>query len=58
MLEMIIFAVVLVIAQMIGGYVMMQIMMKQYMNKEFIMKYSKIAMEAAKELTEEMEDIF
>ena len=58
MLEMIIFAVVLVIAQCVGGYIMMKFMVKQFMTKEFIKNYSKIGIEVAKEIQEEMEDMF
>ena len=58
MLEMIVFAVVLVIAQMIGGYIMMEIMMKRFMSAKFIKKYSKMAMGVAEELSNEMEDMF
>ena len=58
MLEMIVFALVLVTAQVLGGLIMTQIMMKKFMNKEFIKKYTKMGMEAGKELVEEMEDDF
>ena len=57
MLEMIIFAVVLVIAQTLSAYIMMNIMMKQFMSKKFIKKYSKMAVEATKVIQEEMEEI-
>ena len=33
-------------------------MMKQFMTKEFIKNYSKIGIEVAKEIQEEMEDMF
>jgi hypothetical protein len=56
MLEMVVFAVTLVVAQLVGGYIMMQIVVKQFMNKEFIKKYTKMGMEVGKELVEEMED--
>ena len=58
MLEMIIFAVVLVIAQTAAGLIMMSVVMKKYMSKEFIKKYSKMAMEVAEEIQDEMEDEF
>ena len=58
MLEMIVFALTLVIAQAVGGYIMVKIMMKQFMTKEFIKNYSKIGIEVAKEIQEEMEDMF
>jgi hypothetical protein len=37
---------------------MMKIVMKQYMSKEAIKKYTKLGMEAAQEVAEEMEDYF
>ena len=58
MLEMIVFALTLVIAQAVGGYIMVKIMMKQFMTKEFIKNYSKLGIEVAKEIQEEMEDMF
>lgn len=58
MLEMIVFAVTLVIAQAVGGYIMVKIMMKQFMTKEFIKNYSKMGLEVAQEIQSEMEDIF
>ena len=33
-----------------------KILLKQFMNKEFIKKYTKMGMEVGKELMEEMED--
>lgn len=57
MLEMIVFAVTLVIAQAVGGYIMVKIMMKQFMTKEFIKNYSKMGLEVAQEIQSEMEDI-
>lgn len=58
MLEMIVFAVTLVVAQFVGGYLMYKFMMKQLMNKEYIKKTSKMMLEVSKELAEEMEDEF
>lgn len=56
MLEMIVFAVTLVVAQLVGGYIMYKFMMKQLMNKEYIKKTSKMMAEVAMEIQEEMED--
>lgn len=58
MLNIIVFAVTLVAAQLVGGYIMYEIMMHKLMNKEYIKKMSKMAYEAAMELTEEMEEKF
>ena len=58
MLEMIVFAVTLVVAQCVGGYIMQKIMMKQLMNKEYLKKMSKMTYEVAMELQEEMEGEF
>ena len=58
MLEMVIFALVLVTAQFVGGFIMIKYMMKKYMNKEFIKSYTKMGMEVAQELTLEMGDLF
>ena len=52
--ELIIFAVVLVALNMVAGVAMTFIAMKVFMSKKFIKKYSKMAMEVAEELTEEM----
>jgi hypothetical protein len=56
LLELIIFAVVLVALQIAGYFVMMHIMMKQFLSKKFILKYTKMGMDVAKEIAEEMED--
>lgn len=56
MLEMIVFAVVLVIAQVVGGLIVANVMMKKFMNKEFIKKYTKMGVEIGQEIAEEMED--
>ena len=55
---MIVFAVTLVVAQLVGGYIMYKIMMHQLMNKEYLKKMSKMTYEVAMELQEEMEDDF
>lgn len=52
--ELIVFAVVLVILQMVAGLAMSVIAMKVFMSKKIIKKYSRMAMEVAEELTEEM----
>ena len=54
LIEMIVFAVTLVAAQFIGGLIMMKFMMKHFMNKEAIKKYSKMSIEVANELAVEM----
>lgn len=58
MLEMVVFALVLVTAQFVGGIIMTKYMMKKYMNKEFIKSYTKMGLEVAEELISEMEDKF
>ena len=58
MLEMVVFAVTLVVAQCVGGYIMYKIMMHQLMNKEYLKKMSKMTYEVAMEIQEEMEDDF
>ncbi len=56
MLEMIVFAVTLVIAQFVGSLIMFKYVMNRYMNKAFLKEYAKMGMEAAQEIAEEMED--
>ena len=58
MLEIIVFAITLVVAQLVGGYIMYKIMMKQLMNKEYLKKMSKLTYDVAMELQAEMEDDF
>jgi hypothetical protein len=58
MLEMVVFALVLVLAQFVGGFIMMKYVMKAYMNKEFIKSYTKMGMEVAQEIAKEMEEDF
>lgn len=58
MLNMIVFALTLVIAQCVGGYILMKIVMKQFMSKKFIKDYSKQIMEVTSEIAEEMENYF
>lgn len=50
MLEMIVFAVTLVAAQILGYFIMMKVVF----SKGFLKKYSKKYMELVEELTEEM----
>lgn len=52
MLEVIVFAVVLVLAQMIGGFAMMHIMM----TKGFMKRYTKKMAKMMEEIQEEMLD--
>ena len=54
LIEMIVFAVTLVVAQFIGGLIMTKFMMKHFMNKEAIKKYSKMSIEVANELAVKM----
>ena len=56
MLELIVFAVVLVIAQVVGSLIVMNVMMKKFMTKEFIKKYTKMGFEVGQEIAEEMEE--
>ena len=58
MLEIIVFAVTLVVSQIVGGYIMYKIMMHQIMNKNYLKKMTKMTYEVAMELQEEMEDAF
>ena len=58
MLDLVVFAVTMVFAQCVGGYIMYKIMMKQLMNKEYLKKMSTMTYEVAMELQEEMEDDF
>lgn len=53
--ELVIFAVVLVTLQMGMGLLVTYLLMKKFMSKKFIKEYSKMAMEAAQEVAEEME---
>lgn len=54
MLELLVFAIVLAVAQGAVGFVMMKITMKRMFNKEFIKKYSKMMVEMTNEIQEEM----
>ena len=57
MLEMIIFAVVLAIALCVGNYIMTMVMVKHFMSKRFIKKYTKMMVSTIEDIQEEMEDI-
>lgn len=52
MLEIIVFAVALVVAQVTAGIIMMKLML----NKGFLKKYSKLVMEISNEIVEEMDE--
>lgn len=52
MLEMVVFAITLVVAQSLAGL----IIMKVFMNKRFIKKYAKMTAKVAKEIEDEMWD--
>lgn len=58
MLEVIVFAVTLVVAQFVSTLIMLKYVMKKFMNKQFIKEYTKMGIDVAQELTEEMEDDF
>lgn len=54
MLEMVVFAVTLVISNVIAAFVTTEIAMKRYMNKDTIKRYAKMAVEVQEELEDEM----
>ena len=54
MLEMVVFAVTLVVSNVIAAFVTTEIAMKRYMNKEAIKRYAKMAVEVQEELEDEM----
>ena len=56
MLEVIVFAVTLVFAQIVGGFIMYEIMMARIMNKEYLKKISKQMLEVSMEIANEMEE--
>lgn len=58
MLEVIVFAVTLVVAQIIGGLIMYEIMMARMMSPNYLKKMSKKIMDVSFELAKEMEDEF
>ena len=58
MLEIIVFAVTLVFAQLVGGFIMYEIMMARVMSPKYLKKMSKKVLEVSMELAKEMEDEF
>lgn len=58
MLEIIVFAVTLVVAQLVGGFIMYEIMMARIMNADYLKKMYKKMFKVMEELNEEMEDEF
>lgn len=54
MLEMVVFAVTLVVSNVIAAFVTTEIAMKRYMNKDAIKRYAKMAVEVQEELEDEM----
>lgn len=56
MLEIIVFAVTLVVAQLIGGYIMYEIMMARIMSPKYLKKMSKKVFDVSMELAKEMEE--
>lgn len=58
MLEMIVFAITLVVAQLIGGYIMYEIMMARFMSPKYLKKMSKKIVDVSNELVKEMEEDF
>lgn len=58
MLEVIVFAITLVVAQLVGGFIMYEIMMARFMNVKYLKKISKKFIDVSNELVEEMEENF
>lgn len=58
MLEMIVFAVTLVVAQLVGGYIMYEILMARLMSPKYLKKMSKKVLDVSMELAKEMEEEF
>ena len=58
MLEIIVFAVTLVVAQLVGGFIMYEIMMARFMSPNYLKKMSKKILVVSNELVKEMEDEF
>lgn len=54
MLELVVFAAVFVVFQMIGAYIMTMVTMKHFMKKETLKHYTKMTLEVAKELEDEV----
>lgn len=58
MMEMVVFALTFVVAQMICGVLTMYVSFKIFMNKKFIKKWVETSMEIGKEIQEELEEDF
>lgn len=58
MLEMIVFAITLVVAELVGACIMYEIMMARFMNVKYLKKMSKKFIDVMNELSEEMEEEF
>ena len=56
MLEMVVFALTLVVAQFVGGFIMYEIMMARIMNPNYLKKMYKKMFNTMMELYDEMED--
>lgn len=56
MMELVVFAIVLTVAQLVGALLMMYIMFKVTTNKKFIVKYMKEYIKMMSEVTEELDD--
>ena len=54
MLEMVVFAVTLVVSNVIAAFITTEIALKRYMNKDTIERYAKMAVEVQEELEDEM----
>ena len=54
MLGMVVFAVTLVVSNVIAAFITTEIAMKCYMNKDAIKRYAKMAVEVQEELEDEM----
>lgn len=58
MMEMVVFALVLVFAQLIGSLIVGALAMKYFMSKHYIKKCTKMMQEVTQEVLEEMEENF
>ena len=54
MLNVVVFGITLVVAQVIGGCIMTMVLMHMYMNKKALKKYSKMYVDLINEIQEEM----
>jgi hypothetical protein len=55
---MIVFAITLVAAQLVGGFIMYELMMARFMNVKYLKKMTKKFIDVSNELVEEMEENF